>query len=169
MKRKFILSGLMALLFVFTMGASVASAQTDLSGVWVLDRSKSTDLPPPLKELSMTITQKGTKIDVVQKLVLNTGEENLTDTYLLDGGTKGVMLDGPNKSRAKGKRTAKKIDGGFESVDEGTFTPPGLSGKLTVKTSRKWRVSDDGKTLTLDIIRASDMGTRESHRVFTKA
>ena len=47
MKRKFILSGLMGLLFVFTIGASVASAQTNLSGVWVLDKSKSTDLLLP--------------------------------------------------------------------------------------------------------------------------
>ena len=117
----------------------------------------------------MTINQKGIKVDVEQKFVLNTGEDNFKDKFVLDGSTKEVMLDGPNKSKAKGKRTANLIDGGFESVDEGTFTPPGASGKITVKTSRKWRVSGDGKTLTLDIIRASEMGKRESHRVFTKA
>lgn len=167
MKSKFILGGLV-LVFVFTFGASLASAQSDLSGKWVLDQSRSTDIAP-WTGISMTITQKGTKVAVLQKFALSTGEESRNDTFVLNGSTQGVMLDGPNKSRAKGKRTSRKIDGGFESVDEGTFTAPGMSRAVTVKTSRKWQLSSDGKTLTLDITRASELGTRESHRVFTRA
>ena len=169
MKSKFTLAGLMGLVFMFTIGVTVASGQTDLSGTWVLDKSKSTDIPPVLKGLSMTIAQKGKTVDVSAKLVSDTGTEIKDDTFLLGAGAQGVMLDGPNKSSAKGKRTSKTIDRGFESVDEGTFTPAGAPGPIKVKTSRKWQLSSDGKTLILDITRASEMGTRLSHRVFTRA
>jgi hypothetical protein len=169
MKYKFALAGLMGLVFMFTIGVTVASGQTGLSGTWILDKSKSTELPPVLKELSMTIVQKGTKINVSAKLVSDTGTETRDDAFLLDAGAQGVMLDGPNKSSAKGKRTSKTIDRGFESVDEGTFTPAGGPGAVTVKTSRKWQLSADGKTLILDLTRASEMGTRLSHRVFNRA
>lgn len=169
MKSKLIWSGLLGVLFVFTIGAGVASAQTNLSGKWVLDKSKSTDIPPVLKEVTMTISQKGTTVNIKQQLVTSSGAEDTNDLYVLDGRTQALMLDGPNRSRAKGKRTAKATDGGFESVDEGTFSPEGAPGKVTVKTSRKWKLAPDGKTLILDITRASDFDTRRSHRVFTKA
>ena len=167
MKSKFILSGLV-LVSVFTIGASLASAQNDLSGKWVLDKSRSSDISP-MTGISMTITQKGAKVDIIQKLAMSGGEETHNDTFVLDGKTQDAMLVGPNNIKAKGKRTSKKVDGGFESVDEGTFSGSGLPQALTVKTTRKWRLSSDGKTLTLDLTRASDIGTRESHRVFTRA
>lgn len=168
MKRKLIFGSLMGLLLVLTIGAGVASAQSNLSGKWILDKSQSTDTPPGLTKATMTITHKGTKVNVKQQLVMSTGPEDTNDVYVLDGSTQTLTLDGPNKSRAKGTRTAKAIAGGFESLDVGTFSPVGAPGKVTVKTSRKWTLADDGKSLILDITRASDLGTRQSHRVFTK-
>lgn len=166
MKSKFILSGLMGLLFVFTIGSSIASAQ-NFTGTWAIDKSRSTDLPPAT-EISMSIVQGGSKVTVSQSFVSSNGQENFKDTFVLNGKAQQVMLDGPNKTRAKGKRMARKIDGGFESVDEGAFNLQGMPQPITVKTERKWQLSPDGRTMTLEITRTTGMGTRQSRRVFTK-
>ncbi|HWW75955.1 MAG TPA: hypothetical protein VNZ44_11185 [Pyrinomonadaceae bacterium] len=167
MRRRFTLSGLIGLLFVLTVGAGAASAQGNLSGKWALDRSRSTELGP-VSGASMTITQSGKKVTVAQQITTAQGVMSSTDVYVLDGSTQGVMLDGPNGSRAKGKRTAKKIDGGFESVDEGTFKPDRFPEAVTVKTTRAWRLSSDGQTLTIELSRASKLGTQQARRVFAR-
>jgi hypothetical protein len=167
MRRRFTLSGLVGLLFVLTIGAGVASAQGDISGKWAIDKSRSTDLGP-VSDASMAITQDGQKVTVSQKLTTPQGEVSSKDLYVLDGSTQEVMLDGPNNTRAKGKRTARKIDGGFESVDEGTFKPERFPEAVTVKTTRVWQLSSDGQTLTLEITRASKLGTQHARRVFAR-
>jgi hypothetical protein len=167
MRRRFTLSGLFGLLFVLTIGAGVASAQGNLSGKWALDRSRSTELGP-VSDASMTITQDGRKVTVSQQITTPQGVTSSNDLYLLNGGTQSVMLDGPNNSRAKGKRTAKKIDGGFESVDEGTFKPERFPEAVTVKTTRVWHLSSDGRTLTVELTRVSKLGTQRARRVFAR-
>ena len=167
MRRSFTLSGLIGLFFVLTIGAGVASAQGNFSGKWALDRSRSLELGP-VSDASMTITQAGQKVTVAQKITTPQGVMSTTDQYVLDGRTQEVMLDGPNKSRAKGKRTSKKVDGGFESVDEGTFKPTGFPEAVTVKTTRVWQLSSDGRTLTIELTRASKLGTQRARRVFAR-
>lgn len=168
MRRSFTLSGMMALLFVLTVGAGAASAQGNFGGKWALDRSRSTELGP-VSDASMSITQEGKRVTVAQQITTPQGVMSSTDVYVLDGGTQSVMMDGPNGSRAKGKRTAKRIDGGFESVDEGTFKPNGFPEAVTVKTTRVWRLSSDGRTLTIELSRTSKLGTqRGAKRVFTR-
>ncbi len=167
MKRRLALSGLMGLLFVFTVGAGVASAQQNFSGKWAIDKSRSSDLGP-LSDVSMNIVQNGQQVTVSHRLVTPQGVLTPKDQFVLNGSTHELMLDGPNGSRAKGKRTAKRIDGGFETVDEGTFKPERFPEAVTVKTTRKWTLSPDGKTLTLEISRGSKLGNQNSRRVFTK-
>lgn len=167
MKRRFILGGLLGALFVLTAGADVASAQGNFSGKWAIDKSRSTDIAP-LSDVSMTIVQSGQKVTVSQRLVTPQGVMTPKDDFILNGSTQDIMLDGPNGTRAKGKRSAKKIDGGFESVDEGTFKPERFPEAITVKTTRRWTLSGDGRTMTLEITRGSKLGTQNSRRVFTR-
>src|SRR2546423_4444973 len=159
MKRRFILSGLMGLLLVLTVGVGVASGQDNFSGKGVIEKSRSSDLGSA-SDISMTIVQTGQKVTVSQRLDTPQGVLTPKDLYVLDGSTQEVMLDGPNNSHAKGKRTAKKVDGGFESVDEGTFKPERFPEAVAVKTTRVWQLSSDGQTLTIEITRASKIVTQ---------
>ena len=167
MQRRFILSGLAGLLFVFGVGAGVASAQENFSGTWVLDKTRSSNISPAT-DISMTIVQKGEKVTISHRLVLPRGVITPKDTYVLNGATQRVTLDGPNDTRAKGNRMAKRIGGGFETYEEGTFTHERFPDGITVKTSRKWQLSPDGKTITLEITRVTNFGTNHSRRLFTK-
>lgn len=167
MQRRFILSGLMGLLFVFGAGASVASAQENFSGKWVLDKSRSSDIGPAT-DVSMTIVQSGQKINIQHRLVLPQRVITPKDAYVLNGATQRVTLDGPNDTRAKGTRMAKKIEGGFETYEEGTFKHERFPDGITVKTSRKWQLAPDGRTITLEISRVTNFGTQHSRRVFVK-
>lgn len=166
MKRRLFLSGLSGVLFALTLGAGVASAQENFSGRWAVDKSKS-DLAP-LSDVSMTIVQNGQKVSVSHRLVAPQGVLTPKDDFILNGSTQEVMLDGPNGTRAKGKRSARKIEGGFESVDEGTFKPERFPEAVTVKTTRRWTLSPDGRTLTLQVSRSSKLGNSSIRRVFTK-
>jgi hypothetical protein len=161
------LSGLLGLLFVFTVGAGDASAQGNFSGKWGIDKSRSQDISP-LTDVSMTIVQNGNNVTVSHRLVTPQGVLTPKDTFILDGGPQEVMLDGPNNSRAKGKRVAKKINGGFETEDEASFKPERFPQAVTVKTTRRWLLSPDGRTLTLEITRGSKLGTQSTRRVFSK-
>jgi hypothetical protein len=167
MKRRLVLSGLLGLLFALTVGAGVASAQGNFSGKWELDKSKSSGIAP-LSGASMTIVQNGQKVSISHRLDTPQGVLTPKDEFVLNGSTQEIMLDGPNGTRAKGKRTAKRIEGGFETVDEGTFKPERFPEAVTVKTTRRWTLSPDGQTLTLDISRTSKLGDQHSRRVFTK-
>lgn len=167
MERRFILSGLVGLLFVFTAGAGAASAQGNLSGKWVMDKSRSSDFAPAT-DISMTISHSGRKVTIAHRLVTPQGVQTPKDTYVLNGATQEVMMDGPNGSRARGKRTARAIDGGFETHDEGTFKPDKFPNPVTVTTTRKYQLSPDGRTLTLDLTRVSKFRTQHSRRVFVK-
>ncbi|HWS85817.1 MAG TPA: hypothetical protein VN282_02410 [Pyrinomonadaceae bacterium] len=166
MKRRFILTGLMGMLFLLTAGAGVAGAQ-DFSGRWVMDKSRSTDFAPAT-DVSMTIVHKGQKVTVSHRIVTPQGVLTPKETYVLNGATQEVMMDGPNNSRAKGKRTARKIDGGFETHDEATFNIERIPQPVAIATSRKWQLSPDGRTLTLEISRVSKVRSHSSRRVFTK-
>jgi flagellin-like hook-associated protein FlgL len=167
MKRKFVMSMLMCLVSVLGVNAAVVKAQTGFNGTWVLDKSKSTDVPPNT-DITMTIVQTGSKIEVTSEFNSPRGNEKDTDVYILNGKATEVVLDGPNGTSTKGTRTAKKVGAkAFESMDEGTFNPPGFP-PATVKTSRKWQLSADGKMLTLEISRQAPHMSMSSKRIFVR-
>lgn len=164
-----IMSLSLAAYFVLALGigAGALTQKPDFTGTWVLDKSKSEGIPPGLEQ-TVKVVQSGDKIDVETKSVSDQGEQTINSSYTLDGKEAEVTLPGPMPgSTAKGKQTAKwSADGNvFESEDVGTFDTP--YGPATIKTKRTWRLSADGKTLTIELTREGPISMK-SKRVFVK-
>lgn len=166
MKRKFMVLGVACL--VFALGLVAASAKANFSGTWTLDKTKSEGLPAALKDQVMTVTQTDDKLVIESKLTTEKGEQNQTDTYTLDGKPADFTAKGPGGMEGKGKRTAKwTADGnGIDVSEEILFDTP--QGSATVNITRKWTLSADGKTLTIDMNVSSPMGSQQIKRVLVK-
>lgn len=66
----------------------------------------------------------------------------------------------------KGKRTAKWTTDGIEVNDVAVYDTP--DGDVTVKMTRKWMLSADGKTLQIEINVESPNGMQIIKRTFNK-
>ena len=168
MKRK-LLFGIVAVM-VFAFGAGNVAAQSDFSGVWTLDAGKSANVPQELVQ-TMTVTQNGDRVEVETKSKVGEGQERVgKDAYVLDGKeTDFTMGRGAKNAKRVSKLTA---DGkGFDVTEEFVVTKPD-GGEATVRANRRWILSADGKTLTIEMVAenpndASKPRSR-SRRVFVK-
>ena len=148
-------------------GAGKVSMQ-DFSGVWVLDAAKSEGVPQGIEE-TMTVKQEGGNFTIEGKMKTPRGERTRNETFASDGkeGEFTVRM-GPNET--KGKRTAKwSPDGKVLEVSENVnfTTPDGTA--VESKGTRRWTLSADGKTLTIDESRTSGpRGPQQAKRVYTK-
>ena len=152
-----------AAIFLVFSGA-VFAAVPDFSGTWTLDKAKSEGLPAGMNQ-EMTVKQTGDKLSLETKISVEHGEQSLSDVYTLDGkemefSPKAGALTG------KGKRTAKRTADGFEVEESGVFDTP--NGEVTVKISRKWTLSADGKSLIIEMTSVNPSGTQKSKRIFSK-
>ena len=145
-----------------------AAAKADFSGTWVLDKSRSEGLPPGMDQ-TMTVTQKGDRVDIETKVVAEQGEQVVKDSYVLDGKetqfTPPVLNGGSGRG---GKRTSKPTaeGNGFDVAEEATID--GAEGEATIKGTRRWRLSADGKTLTIEMALESEKGAIATKRVLGK-
>jgi hypothetical protein len=169
MKHK-LLIGIVAVM-VFAFGAGNAAAQSDFSGVWTLDSSKSANVPPGLIQ-TMTVTQNGDRVEVETKSKVGESQERVgKDAYVLDGKeTDFTMGRGAKNAKRVSKWTA---DGNvFAVTEEFVLNAPDGSGEATVRANHRWILSADGKTLTIERVAenpndASKPRSR-SRRVFVK-
>lgn len=155
-------------LLVFAFGLVGAAAKANFSGTWTLDKTKSEGLPPAIKDQVLTVTQTGDKLTIDSKLTMEQGEQLDNSVYTLDGKPADFTAKGPGGAEGKGKRTAKwSADGNGIEVSEAIIyeTPDGA---VTVDITRKWTLSADGKTLTIDMNVTSPMGTQQIKRVMVK-
>lgn len=169
MKRK-LLIGIVALaVFAFGIGI-VAAAKANFSGVWMLDTAKSEGLQPGTIQ-TMTVKQDGDRVEIETKLKAGDGaEQTLKDAYVLDG--KEVDFTPPiigGGAAKKAKRTSKWTadEGGFDASEEVLVSAPD-GGEDTIKAKRRWRLSADGKTLTIEMDVELPNGATKSKRVFVK-
>jgi hypothetical protein len=155
-------------LLVFACGLIGAAAKANFSGTWTLDKTKSEGLPPTIKDQILTVTQADDKLTIESKLVTEQGDQVNNDVYMLDGKPADFTSKGPGGAEGKGKRTAKwSADGnGIEVTEAITYETP--NGAVAVDITRKWTLSADGKTLTIDMNVASPMGTQQIKRVLVK-
>ena len=165
MKRK-LLIGIIAVT-VFAFGAGTVDAKGDLSGVWTLDAGKSAGVPPGLIQ-TMTVTQNGDRVEVETKSKVGEGQERVgKDAYVLDGKETDFTM---GRGAKKAKRTIKWTDdgSGFDVTEESVLNAPD-GGEVKVRSTRRWRLSADGKTLTIEMeVEHSRRGTSKSRRVFVK-
>ena len=160
---------MLAIVLTFTLSAPAIGAEVkvDLNGTWVLDKSRSEGLPPDMSQ-TLTIRQTGDRVDVETKISGGRGEQTVTDSYVLDGKAVDFTPALVGGGTGKGKRTSTlTADGtGFDATEEATLEGP--EGAVTVKAARRWRLSPDGKTLTIEMSFEGPNGTVNSKRVFTK-
>jgi hypothetical protein len=152
---------------VFVLSLSVAAAAPDFSGTWVMDRSRSIGLPPGMEQ-TMTVVQTGDRIELETKLITAQGERTLKDTYTLDGKETEFTPQGPQGPAGKGKRTAKWLPRGngiLVSEETTVETPKGV---VTSQLMRKWILSPDGTTITIDMYYDGPNGSYETKRIFIK-
>ena len=144
------------------------SARPDFSGVWELDAAKSEGLPPDVKQ-TMTVKQTADRLEVDLKVIGPQGDRTVTDTYTLDGKpgefTPAMLGGGTAK---KGKRTAtwSADKSGMDVAEEADVETP--EGTDTIKGKRTWRLSENGKVLTVEIDLAGKNGPLKGKRVFRK-
>jgi hypothetical protein len=165
--RRIITAGLAAAV-ALSLGLAAASAKANFTGTWTLDLAKSAGLPPNIKAQTLTVKQTGDRIEITTKVTTDEGEQNQTDVYTVDGKEADFTPKGPGGMEGKGKRTSTwTADGnGIDVKEASTFETPG--GAVDVKIMRKWALSADGKTLTIDVTAETPMGTQNLKRVFTK-
>jgi len=72
----------------------------------------------------------------------------------------------PDGKSGKGKRTAKWGADGIEVTETATFDTP--EGSVTIRTTRNWILSPDGKTLKIDMTVDGPNGKQVLKRTFLK-
>jgi hypothetical protein len=143
-------------------------AQTDFTGTWVLDTSRSEGLPEGIRQ-TMTVKQSGDRIEVETHGTTPTGEQRISeDVYVLTGQETDFQPVLNIQAPATGKRTARWSEGGngFESAERVTVEGP--QGEVTVTATRKWTLAPGGDTLTIEMTNSSPQGEAKTTRVFTR-
>lgn len=153
---------------IFLSVAAIASAvsKPDFSGTWVMDVNRSFSNPAGLEQ-TMTVVHTGDQIKVDAKIKTAQGEQTINETYTLDGKETDFVPPG-GQPGAKGKRKAMWLPDGRGAVIDDVVTSDSPKGPVTRKTMRKWTMSPDGKTLTVDYYFDDQRGSFEAKRVFAK-
>lgn len=145
----------------------LAQSKTDFTGVWIMDKSKSSGLPENMEQ-KMRVTQEGDKLDLATDLYVGDDANTVHDGYVLNGQEVEFQARLNTGQQTAGKRTAKwNEDGkGFEVRETAIFDTP--DGKVTITMQRKWALSADGKTLVIELNHTGPNGPVSSKRTFNK-
>ena len=156
---------MMAQILLMTL-AVLGLVKPNFTGTWVMDKSRSFNNPPGLEQ-TMIVKHEGDTISIDATLVMTQGERKITEAWKLNNVaeefTPPAQPSGP--ANAKGKRTGYWLAG-----DRGAILDEAVAadGKTLSQTQRKWTLSPDGKTLTVDYFIDSARGSYEAKRVFQK-
>lgn len=164
MKAKLVISCTVAVLCLLPI--ALALPKPDFSGTWVMDPNRSFSNPPGLEQTLM-VAHTNDQIKVESKLKTQQGEQTINETYTLDGKETEFAPPGAQPG-AKGKRTASWLPGGRGAAIADVVTSDSPNGPVTRKTTRKWTLSSDGGTLTVDYYFDDQRGAYEAKRVFVK-
>jgi hypothetical protein len=166
MRRKFMAALAASVLFA-ALGVA-AAAKANFSGTWVMDAAKSEGMPQGLEQ-TLTVKQDGDKIETDVKIKSPQGDRQINDSYTIDGKEvdfTNAMLRGMT---GKGKRTTKwTADGNGIEINETTDVQAPDGSTVTIKAVRKWTLSADAKTLTIEQTLDTPQGTQQSKRIFNK-
>jgi len=143
-----------------------AASKPDFSGIWVLDKDRSFSNPPGLEQ-TMEIIHTGDRIQLDSKIKTERGETRVTETYDLDGKETDFTPSG-GQPDAKGKRDAHWLPDGRGIVINDRITTNSPKGPAVQQITRKWTLSSDGSTLTVDYYFDDQRGSFEAKRVFVK-
>ncbi|HZS09075.1 MAG TPA: hypothetical protein VFD58_29850 [Blastocatellia bacterium] len=147
-------------------GICLAAGRPNLSGTWVLDKSRSFSNPPGLDQ-TMTIVHSGDEVKLDAKVVVQGKETVVNETWTLDGREYEFTPPGA-AADVKGKRRASWMPGdrGILVEDQSMANTP--KGPVPQQVARKYTLSADGNTLTVDYFIDRPGQSFESKRVFVK-
>lgn len=175
-----------AFLFVFFAAAAiVASAQNkpDFSGTWTLDAANSKlDQRMRIESMTLKVSQTDKEISVTtstKRLPPNDGMGggmgrgmgggmggDGTMVYSLEGKETKVEMEGPMGKMPVSLKASLETNGTLKLSSTRTFSGP--MGEITMTTKETWKLSADGKTLTIERETSSPRGAMTTTLVFTK-
>jgi hypothetical protein len=159
--RKFITA--CALLCAMVVATLAAPALPNYAGTWVLNKDKSTGLPPQMMAgtdpIQWVVTQNDKTLTVKSSFMGGAQEV----AYNLDGSKSKAQMTG----RMPGEATVyleKKDDGKVVLHSERTLNFQGND--VTINTTQVWELTDGGKTLKVQNTSESPRGTMEATMIF---
>ncbi len=166
MKRTILFSAV--LVFAFSLFAGSA-AKLNFTGTWVMDRSRSMGMPADMQQTMTVVHAADDTIQVETKLVSSQGERVVKDNYTLDGKeSEFTPQTPPGAPPAKGKRSGAWLPRGNGIVITEETIADGPNGPVKNQLTRKWTLSADGQTLTIDMYIDNQNGSFETRRIFVK-
>jgi hypothetical protein len=159
---------LLTIAILFNAGARAAPQNPDFSGIWKLDIFKSRGVSQRIKLEILKVTQSNNRLDIVANLKMDDGDETLIDQFILDNQEVDFTPKSPDGAPGKGKRTAgRSADGiGIEVRETATFETE--KGPVEITATRRWTLSPDQKTLTVEQNAKSSMGDQQMILVFSR-
>jgi murein DD-endopeptidase MepM/ murein hydrolase activator NlpD len=147
--------------------AGSAVAGVSFSGTWVLDPARSTGLPPGLEQ-TLVVEQSGDALDVKTTLITDSRDLEIHDVYALGAGERDFEAHLPAVIAKVARRTAVRAgELGLNVSDHVEGNGP--NGPATVDILRRWELSADGRTLTIDQDVTNNGLATHSHRVLALA
>ena len=140
--------GILGTLMLGFCAISVMAAQTDFSGVWVLNKQKTRGLPKDLKSFTMLVTQNAQQL-VVKTRLEGGVQAKAQDSPMTNGGTYLTMWGGLQGYQPGTLALSVVMPQLIYSLD-GKETMAGVLANLTGMLKAKW--SKDGKTLDLSVV-----------------
>jgi hypothetical protein len=144
---------------------AMPAAKPDISGRWVMDKDRSFSNPVGLDQ-TMTIIHDGdeVRVDAVQRTPQ--GERSISETWTIDGKEREFKPVGT--SGARGKRVASWLPGNTGILLRDETETDSANGPVTQVVTRKYTLSQDKQTLTVDYYSDTARGSFESKRVFNR-
>jgi|SRR5215813_8267006 len=157
--------GVTSLILPFLAAIAAAALHPDFTGTWVMDKDRSFSNPPGFEQ-TLTIVHTGDQIKLESRQKTAQGERVINETYNLDG-KEAEFTPAGGQPDAKGKRSAIWLpDGRIVINDKISSSSP--KGPVVQEITRKWSLSADGRTLTIDYYIDDQRGSFELKRVFVK-
>src|SRR3954470_473049 len=164
-------TGITAIVAILSLGHFASGAATEkpnFNGTWELDAKKSEGIPEGTTQI-LTVKQVDDRIDVEIKMSGPQGDRTLPDAYVVDGKEtefKPAVMSGGNAKGGKRVSTWAKDGAGFDVQEQAVIDGP--EGQDEVKGKRTWRLSADGKVLTIELDMVGKDGAIKSKRVFNR-
>lgn len=169
--------------FAVCLFAMAAMAQkTSFAGTWTLDASRSKlDERMRIDSITLTVVQTAKDITITtatKRLPPNDappagGGRGMgrggdgTNTYSLDGKEIKAEVDGPMGKVPVIYKGNLEADGTLKISSNQSFNGP--NGEITITRKEAWKLSADGKSLTIEREQSSPRGSNTSTLVFTKS
>jgi hypothetical protein len=168
MHKTTLITAVVAILSLSHFASGAGTEKPNFNGTWELDAKKSEGVPDGVTQV-LTVKQVNDRIDVEIKMSGPQGDRTMPDAYVVDGKEaefKPAIMSGGNAKGGKRVSTWAKDGAGFDVEEQATIDGP--EGADEVKGKRTWRLSPDGKVLTIEMDLTGKGGPIKSKRIFNR-